>query len=63
MFKRIILAISISFMLIINTSHLAYSANSEQFTKLTVVDLGTFNEYKYKLTSEFYELRKVFDIE
>jgi len=63
MFKRIILALTLSFMLIINTSNLAYSANEEQFTKLRVIDLNTFNEYKYKLTSEFYELRKVFDIE
>lgn len=33
------------------------------YTKLTVVDLNTFNEYRYRLTERFFALRNTFDVD
>ena len=33
------------------------------YTKLTVVDLNTFNEYRYRLTERFFALRNKFDVD
>jgi PKD repeat protein len=36
--------------------------DNEAFTKLRTVDLWTFNEYKYKLTEEFFNLRNDYEV-
>ena len=40
-----------------------YSAESTPFTTLKFVDKGTFNEYRYKITKEFFALQSTFEID
>ena len=40
----------------------ANSAQSTPYTKLRTVDLWTFNEYRYKLTEQFFTLRNDFEV-
>jgi len=40
----------------------AADAASESFTKLTQSDLHTFNEYRYRITEQFFELRNKFEL-
>ncbi len=42
----------------------AYAENTEPaYTQLRPVDNGTFNEYRYKITDEFFNLRNKYEIE
>ena len=62
MFKKIIctfllLAITIAFL------EVSYAANDEPvYTQLRVVDADTFNEYRYRITDEFFNLRNKYEI-
>ncbi len=40
-----------------------YSEQSTLFTTLRAVDKGTFNEYRYKITKEFFVLQSTFEID
>ncbi|MCD5380863.1 PKD domain-containing protein, partial [Candidatus Gracilibacteria bacterium] len=40
-----------------------YSENSTPFTTLRAVDKGTFNEYRYRITKEFFVLQSTFEID
>jgi hypothetical protein len=63
MLKRTIITILLSIFLV-PTLNTAYSADADTgFTKLTTVDLNTFNEYRYRITEQFFELRSRFEIE
>ncbi|MDD3646768.1 MAG: PKD domain-containing protein [Candidatus Gracilibacteria bacterium] len=43
--------------------NLVYSAEEAlDYTSYRTVDLGTYNEYRYKLTKEFFELRNQFEL-
>ena len=39
------------------------ASDLDGYTKLTVVDLNTFNEYRYRLTERFFALRNKFDVD
>ncbi|MDD2907989.1 MAG: PKD domain-containing protein [Candidatus Gracilibacteria bacterium] len=64
MFKKIIVALFIFSALAVN-SNLAYSADTsgESYTTLTQVDYKTFNEYRYKMTDQYLELRNKFEVD
>lgn len=48
------------------TATAASSANSSSedpvYTTLRTIDLGTFNEYRYKITEQFFVLREYFEV-
>ena len=61
--KRIIVTFFI-FVFSLLLSNTVFSADEDAtYTKLTTVDLNTFNEYRYRLTEQFFELRNTFEIE
>ena len=63
MLKRFIITLILSIFLI-PTPNIAFSADDYPgFTRLTTVDLNTFNEYRYRITEQFFELRSKFEIE
>lgn len=68
MIKKIIIIFVTFFVLSIN-SDLTYSASTssqnvkESYTTLWVVDLKTFNEYRYKITEQYLELRNKFEVD
>ncbi|MDD3793493.1 MAG: PKD domain-containing protein [Candidatus Gracilibacteria bacterium] len=64
MFKKIFIIFTTFFILSLN-SDLVYSAEtSEQnYTTLGVVDFKTFNEYRYKITDQYLDLRNKFEVE
>ena len=63
MLKRFIITLILSIFLI-PTPNIAFSADDDPgFTRLTTVDLNTFNEYRYRITEQFFELRSKFEIE
>ena len=63
MLKRTIITLILSLFLV-PTPNIAFSAEDDTgFTKLTTVDLNTFNEYRYRITEQFFELRSKFEIE
>lgn len=60
MFKKIIFAFLLS---VLYLSNVAYATESDlTYTKLTSVDLNTFNEYRFKITEQYLELRNHFEI-
>jgi len=64
MFKKLFIIFSTFFILSLN-SDLVYSAetNEQTYTSLWVVDLKTFNEYRYKITDSYLDLRNKFEVE
>jgi hypothetical protein len=63
MLHRIIITFLLIFFLV-SGGNIVYTADEDLgFTKLTTVDLHTFNEYKYKMTEQFFELRNAFEID
>ncbi|MCP4523723.1 MAG: PKD domain-containing protein, partial [Candidatus Gracilibacteria bacterium] len=68
MIKKIIIHIlAILFLLVGNTQVFAANTSlsddsNEVLTTLRVVDIGTFNEYKYRLTEQFFILRQDIDV-
>jgi hypothetical protein len=65
MIKKIIITF-LFFVLLLpiqNTIFAAENNYESNYTKLTTVDLSTFNEYRYKITEQFFELRNKFEIE
>jgi len=68
MLKKIFIIFASFFILSIN-SDFAYSANTstqateQTYTTLWVVDLKTFNEYRYKITDQYLELRNKFEVD
>ena len=64
MMKKILVILCILSLLSGNLSAV-FAANSDQstpYTQLRTVDLWTFNEYKYKLTEQFFTLRNDFEV-
>ncbi len=61
MFKKIILTF-LFFALIPAFNNITY-AEEPDYTTLRVVDLGTFNEYRYRITDEFFNLRSKYELE
>jgi len=63
MFKKIVLAFLV-FWMFTTYSDPAYSADNEPvYTELRVVDAATFNEYRYRITDEFFNLRNKFELD
>jgi hypothetical protein len=63
MFKKIILTFLL-FSVITAYSNTAYAADEEPvYTQLRVVDNGTFNEFRYKITDEFFTLRNKYQLD
>ncbi|NVP17811.1 PKD domain-containing protein [Candidatus Gracilibacteria bacterium] len=64
MFKKIFITFTAFFILSLN-SDLVYSAetNEQSYTTLGVVDLKTFNEYRYKITDSYLDLRSKFEVD
>lgn len=64
MLKKFWVAVIIFFILAIN-SNMAYSASSkdESYTTIKVVDYKTFNEYRFKITDQYLDLRNKFEVE
>ncbi|MDD3144837.1 MAG: PKD domain-containing protein [Candidatus Gracilibacteria bacterium] len=64
MLKKFGVAIIMFFILAIN-SNMAYSASSteQSYTTIGVVDYKTFNEYRYKITDQYLDLRNKFEVE
>ncbi len=62
-FKHILLGI-LSTLLLCGFSFSVYAAKDEPvYTTLRTIDLGTFNEYRYKITEQFFNLREYFEVE
>ena len=64
MMKKILVILCIFWLLSGNFSAV-FAANSDQstpYTQLRTVDLWTFNEFKYKLTEQFFTLRNDFEV-
>jgi len=63
MFKKVLITLFLFSALTVN-SDLAYTANDEEsYTTLSVVDLNTFNEYRYRITDKYLDLRNKFEVE
>ena len=59
-----ILAIIGAFMMISSPIHVHSAASEpEVYTTLRSIDLGTFNEYRYRMTEQFFALREYFEVE
>lgn len=61
MFKKIIF-IFLLFWIGTTYSSPAYAADEPVYTQLKSVDVGTFNEFRYKITDEFFVLRNKYEI-
>lgn len=61
MFKKIMF-ILLLFGMITTYSAPAYAADESSYTQLRSVDIWTFNEYRYKITEEFFVLRNKYEI-
>ena len=61
MLKKLIISIFISLLF---AQWVAFAEDEDEFnyTTLTTVDLNTFNEYRYRMTEEFFELRSYYEI-
>jgi hypothetical protein len=60
MFKKIIFVVILSLLIL---SNVAYATEGDlTYTKLTTVDLNTFNEYRFKITEQYLELRNSYEI-
>ncbi len=49
------------------SSFVAFAATTSKkddpvYTTLRTIDLGTFNEYRYKITEQFFVLREYFEV-
>jgi len=64
MLNKFWVAIIMFFILAIN-SNMAYSASSteQSYTTIWVVDYKTFNEYRYKITDQYLNLRNKFEVD
>ena len=62
MLKKILTFVFVIAILGLNTSTIYAASSSESVTSLRVVDVGTFNEFKYKLTDDFFTLRNDFEV-
>ncbi|MCD5385045.1 PKD domain-containing protein, partial [Candidatus Gracilibacteria bacterium] len=63
MFKKIILIFLLFILALSNTSYIFATENEPVYTKFRLVDAGTFNEYRYKITEEFFNLRNKYEID
>lgn len=61
MFRKKILFILCTIFLIFNTNAV-YGAEATSYTTLWTVDIWTFNEYKYKITEQYIDLRNKFEV-
>ena len=61
--RKNILAILFVLMLSYIPTSVHAADDLDGYTKLTVVDLNTFNEYRYRLTERFFALRNKFDVD
>jgi len=61
MLKKIILIFLLLGISTLN-SNLAYALDEPSYAKLNTVDLWTFNEYRYKITDEFFEFRNKYEL-
>lgn len=59
MLKRIIVSFFVIFSILFSPT--AFSADRE-YTVLTPSDINTFNEYRYRITDQFIELKNYFDV-
>jgi hypothetical protein len=63
MFKKITLIFLLISSLLLD-SNILFAANEEPvYTQLRVVDKGTFNEYRYKITDKFFSLRNKYELD
>ena len=63
MFKKIIFTFLLSILTIANFSYSYAAENEPVYTQLRIVDTDTFNEYRYKITDEFFNLRNKYEID
>ena len=63
--QKILLLLTILFTLLSGALSVeqTHSAETSNFTTLRAVDSGTFNEYRYKITKEFFVLQSTFEID
>ena len=62
MLKKILTFVFVIAILGLNTSTIFAASSTDSVTSLRVVDVGTFNEFKYKLTDSFFTLRNDFEV-
>lgn len=64
MLKRLLVSL-LCFFLFFGGISAVYSANTDDisYTTLTSADRGTFNEYRYLMTREFLELKRIFEVD
>jgi hypothetical protein len=63
MFKKLLITLVV-FSFTTTYSDVAYAADNEpSYTKIKLVDLDTFDEYRYKITEEFFNLRNKYELE
>jgi len=63
MLKKIKLILLLFCLTIAYNSSPAYTLNNEPvYTQLRIVDKGTFNEYRYKITDSFFSLRNKYEL-
>jgi len=63
MFKKIIFTFLLLVLSLANWSYIYAADDEPTYTQLRSVDLGTFNEYRYKITDEFFNLRNRYEID
>jgi len=63
MFKKIIFTFLLLTTITAYTSPVYAVDNEPVYTQLRVVDAGTFNEYRYKITDEFFNLRNKYELD
>ncbi len=65
MFKKIFLFVSIVLLSITSYQDMYASEVDDvsSYTTLTRVDLWTYNEYRYRLTEQFFNLREIFNVQ
>lgn len=60
-----IIVISLTLIIALGNPIALYSASSGEdpvYTTLRSIDLGTYNEYRYKITEKFFDLREHFEV-
>jgi hypothetical protein len=62
MLKKILTFVFVIAILAVNTSAIYAASTTSSVTSLKVVDIGTFNEFKYRLTDQFFTLRNDFEV-
>lgn len=62
MLKKLSISLILSLITLLNISLVQGATSSTTYTTLWVVDIWTFNEYKYRMTEQYLELRSTFEV-